>query len=146
VLFTSRFADRTFTDATGTEVILTGAALPLTATASFTATVAEVRPSLGDSLIAPDRIVLSGNGTPSAFLAALTPGEAVEISLSITAGWETVTHAVGGGQYVVEDGEIDVDPHDPGFADVTHPRTAIGIKADGDVVMATVDGRQPAEK
>jgi Phosphodiester glycosidase len=54
-----------------------------------------------------------------------------------------VPHAVGGGQYIVRNGAIDVDPHDPGFADVTHPRTAIGIQADGDVVMATVDGRQP---
>jgi exopolysaccharide biosynthesis protein len=31
----------------------------------------------------------------------------------------------------------------PGFADARHPRTAVGVRADGRILLVTVDGRQP---
>ncbi len=30
-----------------------------------------------------------------------------------------------------------------GFADARHPRTAVGVRADGRILLVTVDGRQP---
>ncbi|MCK7477320.1 MAG: phosphodiester glycosidase family protein [Candidatus Moduliflexus flocculans] len=38
-----------------------------------------------------------------------------------------------------------VDPgiYEPGFAEARHPRTAVGVRADGRILLVTVDGRQP---
>lgn len=143
VVYTPRFGASTRTDATGTEVVLDGATLPLTATAATTATVSAVRAGAGDTPIGSAELVLSASGPTAATLAALTPGASVTLSFAITAGWEATSEAVSGGQYIVQEGAVNVAPHDPGFADVTHPRSAVGLTADGDLVMAVVDGRQP---
>jgi len=59
-------------------------------------------------------------------------------------GWEKVKYAVGGGPYLVKDGNIFVDRQK--FTDKflwrKEPRTAIGYKKDGSLVLVTVDGRQ----
>ena len=143
VLYTPRFDSSTRTDATGTEVVLTGVTQPVNPPGTYTGTVSQVRTGAGDTPIRSGEVVLSGGGASATFLNALSAGETVTLTVSITAGWEDVTMAVGGGQYIVRNGAVNVSPHDPGFADVTHPRTAIGITTGGDVVMATVDGRQP---
>jgi exopolysaccharide biosynthesis protein len=141
VVYTTRFAATTGTDSTGTEVILSGVALPLAAGRTLTGTVAFVKAG-GDSPISPSDVILSGSGAASTFLAALRAGDTVTLTTTITAGWESVTHAAGGGHWIVRNGAISPVP-DPGFADVTHPRSAIGLTASGDVILATVDGRQP---
>ena len=143
VVYTSRFASSTGTDATGTEVTLTGVALPLTASGTFTGTVAQVRVSAGDTAMAAADVVLSGSGTAATFLQALAVGQTVTVRTSITAGWENVVHAAGGGQFIVQNGALTDAVNSPGFGDVTHPRSAIGLTAAGNVVMAVVDGRQP---
>ncbi len=143
VLYTPRFDTSTRTDASGAEVVLSGVALPIKLNGTYGGTVSQVRPGAGDTPIGSGEVVLSGTGTAASFLTALTPGDRVKFALSISAGWGDVTNAVGGGQYIVRNGVVSVSPYDPGFADVTHPRTAIGITAGGAVVMATVDGRQP---
>jgi len=143
VIYTPRFAVKTGTDASGTEVVLTGVALPLTASRTFTGSVASVRTQAGDTPLGANDVVLSGTGTASTFLSALRSGDVVTLAPSITAGWESVTHAVGGGHWIVRSGAVSIAPDTPGFADVTHPRSAIGLTASGDVILATVDGRQP---
>ncbi len=51
--------------------------------------------------------------------------------------------AVGGQQMLLRDGELcDVDPLTP-FGYLRHPRTAYGIRADGQVLALVVDGRIP---
>lgn len=141
VLYTPRFDTSTRTDASGVEVALSGIALPIRLNGTYSGIVSQVR--AGDTPIGNGEVVLSGTGTAASFLAALSLGDQVKFALSISAGWGDVTNAVGGGQYIVRNGVVNVSPYDPGFADVTHPRTAIGITAEGDVIMATVDGRQP---
>src|SRR5207247_6501990 len=60
--------------------------------------------------------------------------------------WDGIVGAVGGGPVIVKDGKpvfrsneafttTQLSPHDP--------RTAIGQRADGKIVMVAVDGRQP---
>ncbi len=142
VLYNSRFATTTGTDASGTEVVLSEVSLPIAPTGTYSGTVKEVRAGAGNTSIGDEEVVLSGTGAAATFLKDLAPGNRVELRFSITAGWEEVTHAVGGGHYIVRGGNVLPAPND-GFSNVTHPRTAIGITADGDVVMATVDGRQP---
>ncbi|MFZ5351426.1 MAG: phosphodiester glycosidase family protein [Bacillota bacterium] len=51
--------------------------------------------------------------------------------------WHNIKEAVGGGQIIIKNGSITTNDSS------VHPRTAIGIKADGSVVMLAVDGRQP---
>ena len=54
---------------------------------------------------------------------------------------------IGGGPRLVRAGRpvVSADPriYGPGFAGTRHPRTAVGVRADGRVVLVAVDGRQP---
>jgi hypothetical protein len=73
-------------------------------------------------------------------------GEPLKVRLSLPPDWATVTDAVGGGPALVRDGQpiahsgesltnIQLNGRDP--------RTAIGQRADGGIVMVAVDGRRP---
>jgi hypothetical protein len=54
-----------------------------------------------------------------------------------------VWNAVGGSDYLVQNGAIPTTWRDPAFATALHPRTAIGVSADRSrVAMFVVDGRQ----
>jgi len=142
VLYTSRFAARTGTNSFGTEVVVTGVALPLGAQDTYEGTVSQVRIEAGDTEIGANEVVLSGHGVAAGFLSQLREGNSVVLSLSISTGWAEVIHAVGGSHFIVRNGEV-VPAANDGFSNVVHPRTAIGITAERGVVMATVDGRQP---
>jgi hypothetical protein len=72
--------------------------------------------------------------------------EPLKVRLSLPPDWATVTDAVGGGPALVRDGQpiahsgesltnIQLNGRDP--------RTAIGQRADGGIVMVAVDGRRP---
>jgi hypothetical protein len=140
VLYTPRFGQATPGDVGGTDVVLAGVGLPLTPTGVHQAVVLEVRPATGGIPIAPDTLVL--NGAAGSSLDSLTPGDPLLLTLSITPGWENVREAVGGRELIVRDGATYVSPR-PTMADQLHPRTALGITASGDLVVATVDGRRP---
>ena len=139
VLYTPRFGPTTPEDVQGTDVVLGGVTLPLTPTGVHQAVVLEVRPATGGVPIAPDTVVL--NGPAGSALDALVPGDPLPLMLSITPGWETVREAIGGREFIVRDSATYISPH-AAIADELHPRTALGITAAGDLVMATVDGRQ----
>lgn len=61
--------------------------------------------------------------------------------------WKRAVMAVGGGPWLIRNGEILIDApqqgFQKGFSDNRHPRTAIGVTADGKLLLVTVDGRQP---
>ena len=50
--------------------------------------------------------------------------------------------AIGGREWLVEDGAVGIRPVSS-FTTEVHPRTAVGIRSDGRLLLATVDGRQP---
>jgi len=65
--------------------------------------------------------------------------------------WGMVEEAVGGGPLLVSNGRVAVDAaaegFDSSFSDSMHPRTAVGIGADGHtLIIVTVDGRQSISK
>ncbi len=71
-------------------------------------------------------------------LLALTPG--TPMRLRWTFGWPGVLDAVGGAPLLVQDGTL------VGMCNSAcgrHPRTGIGVTADGSVLLVVVDGRQP---
>jgi len=139
VLYTPRFGEATPDNVAGTDVVLAGVALPLAPTGTHQAVVREVRPATGGLPIAPDTVVL--NAPSGSMLDALKPGDPLPLTFSITPGWENVREAVGGREFIVRDGQEYISPR-PSIANQLHPRTALGITAAGDLVMATVDGRQ----
>ncbi|MBR7113715.1 MAG: phosphodiester glycosidase family protein, partial [Firmicutes bacterium] len=69
-------------------------------------------------------------------LTSLQVGDTISISFSGDAAWEDVVYAVGGAEMLLDEGEV-VAP-----SSSAAPRTALGIKADGSVLLYTVDGRQ----
>lgn len=61
--------------------------------------------------------------------------------------WTNVEQAVGGGPWLVRDGQVAIDSEAEGFpkgefVDQRHPRTALGVMQDGKLLLITVDGRQ----
>jgi hypothetical protein len=58
-------------------------------------------------------------------------------------------YVLGGGPRLVRKGKpaAGADPgiYGPGFADARHPRTAVGLRPDGRILLVTVDGRQPGK-
>lgn len=137
VLFTPRFGSRTSTAATGIDIVVGGLALPLRTSGTWTGFVATVRPAEGGWPIDPGTVILTAPATSP--LAALAPGEPVTITTTVTAGWESIQQAVGGREWIVRDGAVSISPR-PASADQLHARSAVGLTADGRLILATVDG------
>ena len=91
-------------------------------------------------------LVLVGQGAASERVASLRAGAKVDLSLTMT-GFDAkgMDNAIGGGPVLVKDGAIAVadkaEGFPPSFADVRHPRTAIGRSAAGDIWLVVTDGR-----
>ena len=137
-LFTPRFGGRTDSDPGGVAVVLSGVPLPLATTVNAPGTVVEVDPGEGGVAVSGGDVVVTGPAT--SWLASLVPGQQVTLTISITAEWQTVTQAIGARGYLVRNGATYISPH-PGDADQPHPRTAVGIGADGSIILVAVDGR-----
>jgi hypothetical protein len=140
ILYTRRWGASTHTLAGGTEVVLTGATLPLRVSGTWTASVASVLPGGRNTAIPAGALVLSAQGIDATALAGLTTGASVTITSTITSGWGGVVEAVSGREWLVEDSTVSVRPVSD-LTTATHPRTAAALRADGRLVLATVDGR-----
>ena len=100
-------------------------------------TVEEIKDSVGDTPIGDGYVVLSAQGASSiATLKQISLGENHEISFRFNEFWSNVKFAVGGIELLLKDGEV-YSTTDKS----NQPRTSIGIRPDGTVVMATFDGR-----
>lgn len=142
ILYSRRYGTSTATPSGGIEVVLTGAALTLRPTGTWTATVVSVGGTAGNTAIPSGALVVSADGINEAALKRLVKGQVVTLSTQITAGWETVREAIGGREWLREDDAVSIRPVS-GFTTSAHPRTAVGLRADGSLVLAEVDGRQP---
>lgn len=68
---------------------------------------------------------------------AMQAGDQVKLEFNVDKDWEDVYNAVGVERRLVTNGTVQT------FTDTSKaPRTAIGIKADGNIVLYTVDGRR----
>jgi hypothetical protein len=105
-----------------------------------------VSPSSGRTAIPVDGAVLQARGSSASRLtsdAAL--GTTLTVRYTLNPSWEGMLGAVGGGPVIVKDGRAifranelfttaQLSPH--------NPRTAIGQRADGKILLVAVDGRQ----
>ena len=97
--------------------------------------------------IEPGVAVLVARGTAAAKLQAeAQPGTVVTVRLILQPDWSVVSDAIGGGPVLVRDG-APVYRSNEGFTTSQlaprGPRTAVGQRADGGIVLLTTDGRQP---
>ncbi len=100
-------------------------------------TVAEINDAVGNTTLGDEYVVLSAQGSSSiATLKQISLGETHEISFRFNEFWSNVKFAVGGIELLLKDGEV-YSTTDKS----NQPRTSIGIRKDGTVVMATFDGR-----
>ncbi len=73
------------------------------------------------------------------FVRSLTAGEEIRIDWSL--GWPGVVDAIGGSHVLVQDGHVALGSCSGSICG-RNPRTAIGLAADGRIILVVVDGRQ----
>ena len=143
-LFTEDYATTTKNSKPGRDVILTpkdGASLRVGT--ALTLTVDEIIKSTGAIDIPDGKMVLSLSSLADDWrqygIDSLSPGD--EITVTVTSpeeGWDAAQQAIGSFRKIVTNGSVLTD-----LDTSRHPRTAVGIKADGTVLLYTIDGRQP---
>ena len=100
----------------------------------------------GNMVITPGSIVISGHGASAAALAQLRIGDRVKVSETLgSSAADAADTVVSGGPLLVEHGRVHVRTTEEKMAaDIARgraPRTALGIKKDGTLLMVVVDGR-----
>jgi exopolysaccharide biosynthesis protein len=159
VLCTPRFGPNSGARGNGTEVVLSGATpLPVAPGNTITATVSAVVTASPDPANLPQGgLILSapaGGHVAAALAANLHVGDIVTIGLHIdditpasiggpAIAWDSARQAIGGGPILLRHGKVVVDSawegFDSEFSDLRHARTAVGVQADGKIVIVTVD-------
>jgi Phosphodiester glycosidase/FlgD Ig-like domain len=112
----------------------------------LTGTVLSVKPA-GGTPIPPGGAVLVGRGTSAGRLASeAAVGQAVTVRLVLRPQWGGVVDAVGGGPLIVQNGQPvfrALEQFTSSQLSLRNPRTAVGQRADGRLILLAVDGRQP---
>lgn len=136
VLYNEYYATSTRTNQFGREIKLRSGRVVAVSTA-------------GNMSIEPGTQVISGHGANAAVLAGIKVGDRVSISESL--GSEVADKArivIGGGPLLLEDGRVNVRSREENIAaDIARgraPRTALGMKKDGTLLVLVVDGRNGA--
>lgn len=136
VLYNEYYATSTRTNQFGREIKLRSGRVVAVSTA-------------GNMSIEPGTQVISGHGANAAALAGIKVGDRVSISESL--GSEVADKArivIGGGPLLLEDGRVNVRSREENIAaDIARgraPRTALGMKKDGTLLVLVVDGRNGA--
>jgi hypothetical protein len=118
-------------------------AVPLT---DLSGTVVAAKPA-GGTPIPPGGAVLVGRGTSAGRLASEAPvGQTVTVRLVLQPQWGGVVDAIGGGPVIVRDGQPvfrSLESFTSSQLSQRNPRTAVGQRRDGRIILVAVDGRQP---
>jgi len=144
IVFTPEFHRTTLTDPGGLEIIIRRRR------------VVELRDLKGSSMIPADGYVISTAGAARLWaLRNLRRGARVRLNLDLspveaeqTDLWKQAASIIGGGPQLIKSGRVDItntaEKILPAFVTDYHPRTAIARLSSGQILLATVDGRQPA--
>ncbi len=97
--------------------------------------------SYGSIEIPEEGYIISG---PKSKLEPLFNATSVNLDIKMLPQWEDIDHIISGGPFLVRNGNLFVDIKDQKLLSIggQNPRTAIGYTKDGDLVLATVDGRE----
>ena len=66
-------------------------------------------------------------------------GQTLDMGWSV--GWPGVMDVLGGSPVMMDEGKVVIEPCDA-YVCKRHPRTGVGVTADGDILLVTADGRQ----
>ena len=117
---------------------------PTRVNVDLAAQVTEVRRGGGTSIPEGGAVLQATGGRATGLQALALPGAPVVVKLILKPWWEQVADAIGGGPALVREGRIAL-PTSEGFSSYLllkrHPRTAIGQRADGRILLVAVDGR-----
>lgn len=136
VLFNAYYAPSTKTNQFGREVKIKNGRVVAISTA-------------GNMSIEPNSVVISGHGVNADALASLRLGDHVTLTQTLGSNLaDAATTVVSGGPLLVENGRVNVRTAEeqiaPDIARGRAPRTALGIKKDGTLLLLVVDGRSSA--
>jgi hypothetical protein len=138
ILFTPEFDRSTLTGAGGVEAVVDWGR------------VAAIDGGNGNAAIPSAGWVLSGHGPAAAWIRDnVRDGARIEIRSDVRLTPRppfAPEFVVGGGPRLARAGRpVAAGPEagTPGFVEARHPRTAVGVRADGRILLVTVDGRQP---
>ncbi len=93
--------------------------------------------------IGAGEFVLAANGVNAEALKGLKAGERVRIETKVEGvDWQVIQQVMGGGPALVVGGMVQSYPESDEFATTKHPRTAVGVTANGDTWFLVADGRQ----
>lgn len=142
VLLTEDYSYTTISSGAGRYAILSivdGGELSINC--SLTLQVEEIIDSSAAIDIEPGQLVLSMAETAGEWrhqaMNSLAPGKTFTLNISSAAGWDEVDYAIGSLHKLVTDGRIE-----SGLDNTAAPRSAVGVKSNGKLVLYTVDGRQ----
>ncbi|WP_143757698.1 S-layer homology domain-containing protein [Paenibacillus sp. FSL H7-0326] len=138
-LYTPDFYASTKTNASGTEVVLQVLEGDVKSGETMKLKVLEVRANQGDAPLAEGTVVLSASGTKLPVVSSLAAGDELTASFQLDGEWQDASMVISGQGPLVEDGVVQTGVGPEGV----HPRTAIGTKADGSIVLFEIDGRAP---
>jgi len=101
----------------------------------------------GGTPIPPGGAVLAARGTQAQRMAVeAVTADTITVRLVLRPEWRDVPEALGGGPELIRQGRPIFRPAEDFGTDHLnrrHPRTAVGQRADGRIVMLVVDGRRP---
>ncbi|MEK3883146.1 phosphodiester glycosidase family protein [Paenibacillus sp. PL2-23] len=139
VLYSTDYYASTMTSNEGDEIVLDIVSGDVKHGEPMVLKVAEVRTGQGNAPLNAGQVVLSASGSMRSALAGLEVGDELTAEFTLSGGWADVQVAIGGMGPLIQDGVVQTGVGPAGV----HPRTAIGTKADGTIVMFEIDGRQP---
>lgn len=98
------------------------------------------------SLLKSDNRLIATNSVTRSAIGVNGDGAAMIALIEAGADWPDATEAIGGVPRIVSAGEVDVqvEGSSSSFRTNREPRTAVGIDANGDLILATIDGRSSA--
>lgn len=135
----------TGTTAVGTDVVLSfvDGSLSIGNTVTLRVEAVLVDNSTAVNLTENSFVLSANNSSPALYrelLQQLTVGDIVTVSVDCDdLRWSQVDYAIGSLYRMLEDGKVHADTSlAPGSA----PRTAVGIKRNGEIIFYTIDGRQ----
>ena len=126
----------------GVDVVCTVTDGSLSIGGTATLMVEQVIEATAATSIGPDQVVLSANNLSDVYytgaLRNLQPGGTITVTLTAAdEAWNDVEYAVGALYSLVEYGSVVA-----GLPSGVNPRTAVGVKSDGTLVLYTIDGRK----
>ena len=140
-LYTTRYGESTDTNATGVDFVVRVDEGRVAAGSEMKGTIVSMDED-GDAPIEEGHVVLSISWLQHLEVEALKVGDELEFYFGFEQEeWNDVTFAVGGNRVAITDGVAEDFGYTVGAFTAAAPRTALGLKADGTIVLAAVDGR-----